>query len=106
MQAALAAGACDCVMPDLERIGGVTGWQRAAGMAAAAEIEMSSHLFPEVSAHLLAATPTRHWLEYVDWAAPILHEPLMMVDGHAVAPERPGAGLDWDDAAVARYRSD
>ena len=68
MRTALAADACDCVMPDLERIGGVTGWQRAAGMAAAADIEMSSHLFPEVSAQLLAATPTRHWLEYVDWA--------------------------------------
>ena len=58
----------DYVMPDLERIGGVTGWQRAAALAAAHGIKMSSHLFPEVSAHLLAATPTCHFLEYVDWA--------------------------------------
>ena len=63
------AGACDYVMPDLERIGGVTGWLRAAALAPAHGIEMSSHLFPEVSAHLLAVTPTCHWLEYVDWAA-------------------------------------
>ena len=76
MAAALAAGASDYVMPDLERIGGVTGWQRAAALAMAAGLEMSSHLFPEVSAHLLAATPTCHWLEYVDWANPILAEPL------------------------------
>src|SRR5947199_9236428 len=34
MAAALAAGAADYVMPDLERIGGVTGWQRAAALAA------------------------------------------------------------------------
>jgi mandelate racemase len=54
-------------MPDLMRIGGVTGWMEAAGMAAARGVEMSSHLLPEVSAHLLAATPTCHWLEYVDW---------------------------------------
>lgn len=106
MLTALAAKACDCVMPDLERIGGVTGWQRAAGIAAAAGIEMSSHLFPEVSAHLLAATPTCHWLEYMDWAAPILREPLRIVDGYAVVPDRPGSGLDWDQEAVARFRAD
>jgi mandelate racemase len=104
MATALAAGASDYVMPDLERIGGVTGWQRAAGLAMAAGVEMSSHLFPEVSAHLLAATPTCHWLEYVDWATPVLAEPLRITEGMATAPSRPGTGLVWDDAAVKRYR--
>lgn len=103
MAAALAAGACDYVMPDLERIGGVTGWQRAAALAAAAGIEMSSHIFPEVSAHLLAATPTCHWLEYVDWASPILAEPLRIVDGMAMVSDRPGTGVAWNEEAVARY---
>jgi len=104
MASALAANASDYVMPDLERIGGVTGWQRAAGLAAATGVEMSSHLFPEVSAHLLAATPTCHWLEYVDWAAPILAEPLGIKDGMAVVPDRPGNGLTWDLDAVSRFR--
>ena len=104
MAAALAAKACDYVMPDLDRIGGVTGWLQAAGLAAAHGIEMSSHLFPEVSAHLLAATPTGHWLEYMDWAAPILAAPLKIADGHAHPSDRPGNGLVWDEAAVARYR--
>jgi mandelate racemase len=104
MAEALAASACDYVMPDLERIGGVSGWLRAAGFAAARDIEMSSHLFPEVSAHLLAVTPTRHWLEYVDWANPILAEPLRIVDGKAVISDRPGNGLAWNEDAVARYR--
>jgi mandelate racemase len=65
---------------------------------------MSSHLFPEVSAHLLAVTPTAHWLEYVDWAAPILAEPLRIVDGKALPSQRPGNGLAWNAEAVARYR--
>jgi mandelate racemase len=104
MATALAAGAADYVMPDLERIGGVTGWLRAAALAATHRIEMSSHLFPEVSAHLLAATPTCHFLEYVDWADKILQEPLAIVDGCAVAPQRPGNGLAWDQTAVERYR--
>jgi len=104
MEQALEAGACDLVMPDLERIGGVTGWQRAAALAAARGIEMSSHLFPEVSSHLLAVTPTAHWLEYVDWAAPILAQPLRIVDGMAIPSECPGNGLAWNEEAVARYR--
>ena len=104
MAAALEARACHLVMPDLARIGGVTGWMHAAGLAAAKGIPMSSHLFPEVSAHLLAATPTAHWLEYVDWADAIVQEPLRIVDGMAIVPDRPGAGLDWDAAAVERYR--
>jgi mandelate racemase len=104
MAVALAAGAADYVMPDLERIGGITGWRHAAGLAAVHRIEMSSHLFPEVSAHLLAATPTAHYLEYMDWAERLVQEPLRIVDGHAVTPDRPGNGLVWDAKAVERFK--
>ena len=104
MAAALRAGACDLVMPDYARIGGVTGWIEAAGIAAAQGIPMSSHLFPEVSAHLLAATPTAHWLEYVDWADAILEQPLEIKDGYALIPDRPGAGMSWNQSAVKRLR--
>jgi mandelate racemase len=103
MAQALAAGACDYCMPDAERIGGVTGWLRAAALAQAAGMEMSSHLFPEASSHLLAVTPTCHWLEYVDWANPVLAEPLEVKGGCAIVPQRPGIGLRWDEKAVKRY---
>jgi mandelate racemase len=99
MAQALAAGACDYAMPDAQRIGGVTGWMRAAALAQAAGMEMSSHLFPEVSAHLLAATPTCHWLEFVDWAGPILQEPLQVRDGMVFPPDT----MLWNESAVARY---
>jgi len=104
MRAALNAKACDLVMPDLERIGGVTGWLEAAAFAAERKIKMSSHLYSEVSAHLLAVTPTAHFLEYVDWADKVVQEPLRIVDGEAVIPDRPGSGIVWDQAAVERYR--
>jgi len=100
---ALAAGACDFVMPDAERIGGVTGWMRAAALAQGAGVEMSSHLFPEVSVHLLAATPTCHWLEFVDWAEPILEEPVQVKKGFAQPIERPGIGMKWNEDAVKRF---
>lgn len=101
---AIEARSLDYVMPDVQRIGGVTGWLRAAALAHAHGIEMSSHLFPEYSVHLLAVTPTCHYLEYVDWAAPLLAEPIQIRDGHAVVPPgRFGAGIEWNEDAVTRY---
>lgn len=103
MAAALRARACGLVMPDVARIGGVTGWMQAAALAAEQRVPMSSHLFPEISAHLLCATPTADWLEYVDWADVMVQEPLKIIDGMAVTPALPGAGLSWDPHAVERY---
>lgn len=103
MLQALEAGACDLVMPDLARIGGVSGWMQAAALAAARGLPMSSHLMPEQSAHLLTATPTAHWLEHVDWAEPLLQAPLRVQDGCVTVADVPGSGLLWDEAAVARH---
>lgn len=104
--ASLAACASDFLMFDHDRIGGVSGWNNAVGLATAYGREVSSHLFPEVSAHLLAATPGAHWLEFVDWASPILQEPLRPLDGAVNPIAGPGTGLRWDLQAVARFRLD
>jgi mandelate racemase len=103
MAKSIEVGASDYAMPDAMKIGGVTGWLRAAALAESAGLSLSSHLFPEISAHLLAVSPTSHWLEYVDWANPILEEPLRVEDGHASVPDAPGIGLSWDEEAVRRY---
>ena len=103
MARAIAMRSLDFVMPDVQRIGGVSGWLRAAALAHAHGIDMSSHLFPEFSVHLLGVTPTCHWLEYMDWAAPLLQEPLRVKNGVAQIPDRPGAGIVWDEDAVKRY---
>ena len=103
MASCVAANATDFGMPDAMKIGGVTGWLRAAAIAQSAGLPLSSHLFPEISAHLLAVSPTCHWLEYVDWASPILQEPMRIDSGHAIAPDVPGSGISWDEASVARY---
>ena len=104
MELALSLKACDLVMPDPQQIGGVTGWLRAAALAQAAGVPCSSHIFIEVSAHLLAVTPTCHYIEYLDVAAPVLAEPLRPVDGTIQAPAGPGIGLGWNEKAVERYR--
>ncbi len=103
---ALQQQACDLVMPDLMRIGGVTGWLRAAAVAGAAGIPVSTHLYPEFNAHLMRVTETAHWLEWQDWGNPILVEPFELQDSRLVIPEKPGSGIEWDETAIKRYRMD
>ena len=99
---AIAAGASDHAMLDVMKIGGVTGWLEAVALCKAAALPVSSHGFVETSAHLLAVTPTALWLEHLDKASRVLQRPLAVDRGYVTA-EGPGLGLDWDEAAVARF---
>ncbi len=103
MQHAIDAQASDFVMPDVMKIGGVTGWLRAAALAHTKGIRMSNHLWPEISARLLCCTPTAHWLEYADWWNPILREPLHVEKGTAIVDNAIGSGVDWNEEAVRRF---
>jgi mandelate racemase len=103
LHSALQLKACDCVMPDLMRIGGVTGWLRAVPMAAAAGIPVSTHLYPEVAAHLMRVTEGAHWLEWQDWVNPILQRPFEVKNGRVQIPDVPGSGIDWDEKAVTAH---
>ena len=100
---AVRAEASDYVMPDLMRIGGVSGWLRAVPVAAAAGIQVSTHLYPEFAAHLMRATETAHWLEWQDWADPVVKEPFGVKDSEIEIPDRPGVGIEWEEDAVKRY---
>lgn len=97
---ALQCKACDLVMPDFMRIGGVTGWLRAAAIAGTAGVPVSTHLYPEVAAHVMRVTETGHWLEWQDWADPILQRPYAIKDGRLHIPDVPGVGLEWNESAV------
>jgi mandelate racemase len=100
---AITAGASDLIMPDVMKIGGVTGWMRAASLAHSHGRPVSSHLWPELSAHLLCCTPTADWLEYVDFWNPILSEPLRVEKGNAIPNDSAGSGMTWNEAALSRY---
>ncbi|MEO6022811.1 MAG: enolase C-terminal domain-like protein [Burkholderiales bacterium] len=100
---AVMARAADLYMPDLMRIGGVTGWMRSAAIAGAAGLPLSSHLYPLISAHLLRVSESADWLEWSNWAEPLLAEPFLVQDGFANVADAPGNGLVWDEAAVRKY---
>jgi mandelate racemase len=103
---ALQKKACDLVMPDFMRIGGITGWLRAAAIAGAAGTPMSTHLYPEVAAQVMRVTETAHWLEWQDWADPVLQKPYEIRNGLLHIPDVPGVGLEWNEDAVAANLAD
>lgn len=95
MRHAIDAGASDYMMPEVMKVGGITGWMQAAALGAAHGIRLSNHLWPEVSAQLLCAAPTAHWLEYADWWNPVLKEPLRIENGFANVEGVIGTGVEW-----------
>lgn len=106
MQRSLDAGALRLCMPDVMKMGGVTGFLRGMAIAAAHRIPLSSHIFVEASAHLMPLAPTRHWLEWLDLAGALLAEPLAVREGGVAPPDRPGLGIAWDEAALRRFAAD
>ena len=104
MQHAIDSQASDLMMLDIMKIGGVTGWLRAASLAASKGILISTHLWSEISTQLLCVTPTAHWLEYSDWWNAILKEPLQLNNkGFAVLNNVIGSGVDWNENAANRF---
>jgi mandelate racemase len=105
MQHAIDAHASDYMMPDAMKIGGVTGWMKAAALGETHAIRISNHLWPEVSAQLLCATSTAHWLEYADWWNPLVKEPLNIEKGIARLDGVVGSGVAWNAETVSRYQA-
>ena len=103
MQHAIEARASDYMMPDVMKIGGVTGWMRAAALGETHSIRLSNHLWPEISAQLLCATPTAHWLEYADWWNAVIKEPLCVEKGMARPDAVVGTGVEWNEDAISRF---
>ena len=104
MKRHLEARAADVLMPDLQRMGGPTEFLRAAALCHAWQQPVSSHLFTETSAHLLAATPNALILEHMSWWEPLFTEPVTIDAGCVVLSERPGIGCELSQASLQRYR--
>jgi mandelate racemase len=99
---AIDAHASDYVMLDVMKIGGATGWMRAASLAEIHGIPVSNHLWPEISWQLLCLTATAHWLEYADWWNVILSNPPRVECGIAIPQDAAGSGVEWNEDGVHR----
>ena len=100
---AIDAKASNYIMLDVMKVGGVTGWMKAAALAEANNICVSSHLWSELSARLLSCSVTANWLEYCDWWNPILQSPLTIENGYAKLESTAGSGIEWNEKKVEEH---
>ncbi len=103
MKQHLDARAADVLMPDLQRMGGITEYLNTASLCAAYNQPVSSHLFTEASAHVLAAQPHALMLEHMEWWEELFENPLPVEDGQVIMPNGPGLGLTLSEAALTRF---
>jgi L-alanine-DL-glutamate epimerase-like enolase superfamily enzyme len=99
----LERGSADILMPDLERVGGVSEWLKVANMAAALDVPVSPHIFTEHSLQLCAAAGNVTYSEHMPWFTELFQERMEMVDGNILIPDRPGMGFTFDPDAVRRF---
>jgi L-alanine-DL-glutamate epimerase-like enolase superfamily enzyme len=99
----LEARSVDIVMIDVLRAGGISGWLKIAALAEAFNLPVVSHLLPEIQLHTVAAVPNGLTVEFMPWSLHLYREPPQPRDGFLAVPQRPGLGLEFDDAALRRY---
>jgi L-alanine-DL-glutamate epimerase-like enolase superfamily enzyme len=82
------------LQPDLMR-GGFTDLRKTAALADAKGIRIAPHLFTELSTQLVASIPNGSWIEDMGLSHDLWVEPVPVVNGAIIAPERPGHGLTF-----------
>lgn len=92
----VAAGAATIVQVDVARIGGITPWLKVAHMAETANVKVCPHFLMELHVSLVAAIPNGLYVEHIPQLTQVVKTTMGVVDGHAMVPNEPGLGIDWD----------
>jgi L-alanine-DL-glutamate epimerase-like enolase superfamily enzyme len=96
--------ACDFLMPDGPRVGGITPFLKIAGLASHAGVMLAPHFAMELHVHLAAAFPTEPWVEHFEWLEPLFNERLETKNGRMLVPTRPGIGVSLSGQVAAWTR--
>jgi L-alanine-DL-glutamate epimerase-like enolase superfamily enzyme len=98
------ARSVDIPMIDQVRCGGITQWLKIAGMAEAFNLPVVSHGVPEIHVHLVGAVANGLTVEYMPRLFPLWQDVPVPQEGDLLMPAAPGLGLDFDAAAILRYK--
>ena len=88
-------GACSIVQVDVARVGGITPWLKVAHLAECHNLAVAPHFLMELHASLTAAVPSAAWVEYIPQLDAVASSRLAIEQGHALAPNAPGLGIEW-----------
>jgi L-alanine-DL-glutamate epimerase-like enolase superfamily enzyme len=100
----VARAACSIVQVDVARIGGITPWLKVAHLAEAFNLPVAPHFLMELHVSLAAAVPNGGWVEYIPQLDEIVLGSVAIHEGHALPPEEPGLGIDWNWDAIESRR--
>ncbi|RED48559.1 mandelate racemase/muconate lactonizing enzyme family protein [Aestuariispira insulae] len=103
MKAMIETKACDILMPDLQRIGGLSEMRRVAALAEAHNMPISTHIFTEHSLSIAGSASNCISVEHMPWYAPLFNEEMPVKDGYLHIPDRPGCGFTFSESAIQRY---
>jgi L-alanine-DL-glutamate epimerase-like enolase superfamily enzyme len=92
--------ACSIVQVDVGRIGGITPWLKVAHLAEAFNVPVCPHFLMEIHLPLCCAVPNSRWLEFIPQLDLVTRTSMKVENGHGVASEEPGLGIDWDWSAL------
>lgn len=99
----IVSGAVSYPEPDVTNCGGVSSFMKIARLAEAFNLPVTSHGAHDITVHLLAACPNRSYLEAHGFGLDTyIEHPLVLEDGKALAPTRPGHGISFDWTGLAR----
>ena len=94
----------DILMPDLQRVGGISEFMKVAHMADSYDVPVSPHIFTEQSLQLCGAIANCNFAEHMPWFTELYNERMELVDGCLRIPDRPGLGFTFNPDAVGRFR--
>ncbi|MGP4033650.1 mandelate racemase/muconate lactonizing enzyme family protein [Pseudarthrobacter sp. 1C304] len=100
----LERGAAGIVQVDVARVGGITPWLKVAHLAEAFNVSICPHFLMELHVSLVAAVPNGRYVEHIPQLRAVTHGEMTIENGHALAPQTPGLGIDWDRDAVDNRR--
>ena len=103
VQKMLDAGGCDVVMPDLQRIGGISEMRTTAHLSNSYDISISTHIFTEQSLCVAGSVENCISVEHMPWFAEIFNEKIDIIDGYINIPERPGTGFTFNQNAIKQF---
>jgi L-alanine-DL-glutamate epimerase-like enolase superfamily enzyme len=104
-RAIITAGGVTHPEPDATNCGGITIFRKVGALAEAHNLPLTSHGAHDLTVHLLAAAPNRSYLEVHGFPLDrFLAERLRITEGNAIAPERPGHGIDIDWQGLDAHR--
>jgi L-alanine-DL-glutamate epimerase-like enolase superfamily enzyme len=96
--------AAGVIQVDVARVGGISPWLKVAHMAEAYNVKVCPHFLMEIHVSLASAVPNGLYIEHIPQLRKITRSEVKIEDGYALAPTKPGIGIDWDFETIDGMR--